>query len=68
MEKGWEQVFLSGQLYKAEIAKSLLENNGINSVILNQVDSVYKIFGNIELYVLEEDEQKALEILKELKN
>ncbi|MBP7506287.1 MAG: DUF2007 domain-containing protein [Prolixibacteraceae bacterium] len=68
MEKGWKQVFLSGQLYKAEIAKSLLENNGINSVILNQVDSVYKIFGNIELYVLEEDEQKALEILKELKN
>ncbi len=68
MEKGWKQVFLSGQMYKAEIAKSLLENNGINSVILNQVDSVYKIFGNIELYVMEEDEQKALEILKELKN
>lgn len=68
MEKGWKQVFLSGQLYKVEIAKSLLENNGINSVILNQVDSVYKIFGNIELFVREEDEQKALEILKELKN
>lgn len=68
MEKGWKQVFLSGQLYKVEIAKSLLENNGINSVILNQVDSVYKIFGNIELFVCEEDEQKALEILKELKN
>lgn len=68
MEKGWKQVFLSGQMYKAEIAKSLLENNGINSVIINQVDSVYKMFGNIELYVREEDEQKALEILKELKN
>jgi hypothetical protein len=68
MEKEWKQVFLSGQMYKAEIAKSLLENNGINSVILNQVDSVYKMFGNVELYVREENEQKALELLKELKN
>jgi hypothetical protein len=68
MEKGWKQVFLSGETYQAEIARELLENNGINSVILNQKDSSYTAFGNIELYVNEADEKKALEILKELKN
>jgi hypothetical protein len=68
MEKDWKQVFLTGESYKAEIARDLLENNGINSVILNQIDSVYKIFGNIEVYVNEEDEEKAIEILNELKH
>jgi hypothetical protein len=68
MEKDWKQVFLTGESYKAEIARDLLENNGINSVILNQIDSVYKIFGNIEVYVNKEDEEKAIEILNELKH
>lgn len=36
MEKDWKRVFLSGQLYKVEIAKDLLENNGIESVILTR--------------------------------
>ncbi len=68
MEKGWKQVFLSGELYRAEIARELLENNGVSAVILNQKDSSYASFGNIEVYVNEKDEAKALEILKELKN
>ncbi len=68
MEKDWKKVYLSGHLYQVEIARELLENNGINSVILNQKDSVYKTFGDIELYVHENDELRALELLKELKH
>jgi hypothetical protein len=68
MEKDWKQVFLSAQLYQAEIAKDLLENNGINAIIMNQKDSSYTSFGNIEVFVNEKDEEKALEILKELKH
>ena len=68
MEKDWKQVFLSGELYRAEIAKELLENNGINAVILNQKDSSYTSFGNVEVYVNSTDEEKAIEILKELKH
>ena len=68
MEKDWKQVFLSGELYRAEIAKELLENNGINAVILNQKDSSYTSFGNVEVYVNSIDEEKAIEILKELKH
>jgi Zn-dependent membrane protease YugP len=68
MEKDWKKVYFSNHLYQVEIARELLENNGIKSVILNQKDSVYKTFGDVELYVHENDEQSALELLKELKH
>jgi len=68
MEKDWKQVFLTGESYKAEIARDLLENNGINSVIMNQKDSVYQTFGDLAVYVNEQDEEKAIEILNELKH
>ncbi|MBN1924254.1 MAG: DUF2007 domain-containing protein [Prolixibacteraceae bacterium] len=66
MEKDWKRVYFSGHLYQVEIARELLENKGINAVILNQKDSVYKTFGDVELYVHKDDEQLALELLKEL--
>jgi len=68
MEKDWKQVFLTGEFYKAEMARDLLEMNGINSVILNQKDSIYQTFGDIVVYVNEPDEERAFEILNELKH
>lgn len=67
MEKGWKLVYCTGEDYKAAIAKELLEENGVRSVILNRKDSTYQTFGDIELYVSEEDEQKSELILKQLK-
>lgn len=68
MEKDWKLVFLTGQLYKAEIAKEIMENNGINAVIINQQDSAFLDIGNVEVYVNENDVDQANELLKELKN
>lgn len=68
MEKGWKQVFLTGDSVRAEMARELLELEGINAVVLNQKDTVYQTFGDIEVYVNESDEDTALEILKNLKN
>jgi hypothetical protein len=67
MEKDWKQVLLTGDNYKAEMARELLEINEINSVVLNQKDSVYQVFGDIEVYVNETEEARAIEILKNLK-
>ncbi|MFW5756050.1 MAG: putative signal transducing protein [Tangfeifania sp.] len=50
------------------MAKDMLENSGIKAVLMNQKDTAYKSFGDIEVYVQEADEQKALELLKALKN
>lgn len=68
MEKGWKEVFLTAQEYKAQMAKDILEDAGIKTVIMNQHDSAYKSFGDIVVYVPEADESKAKELLKKLKN
>ena len=68
MEKGWKEVYMTAQEYKAEMAKEILENDGINVVVMNQKDTAYKTFGEISLYVAEADEKRAVELLKNLKH
>lgn len=49
---------------KAEITRQMLEENDINVVLLNKQDSSYLMFGPIELYVNEEELEKATYLLK----
>ncbi len=67
MEKGWKEVFLTAHEYKATMAKDILDNAGLKVVVMNQHDSAYQSFGDFVVYVEEADEQKALELLKDLK-
>ena len=66
MEKGWTSVFCSSDEYLVAIAKDLLENSGIESVVINRKDSAYVILGEAELYVTDQNEIQAREILKQL--
>lgn len=66
MESSWKKIYFSGDQFKVQIAHDLLEENGINSVIINQKDSSYTSFGDIELYIEEQDEEEALRILEQL--
>lgn len=68
MEEGWKEVYMTAHEYKAVMAVNLLENEGIKSVIINQQDSVYKVFGNFVVYTSEEDYERAVNLLKDLKN
>ena len=68
MEKGWKEVYMTAHEYKAQMAKELLESESIKVVVLNQHDTAYQSFGEFVMYVAEENEKKALEILKNLKN
>ena len=69
MEKGWKQVFLTTSEYIADLAKNILEKDGIRVVILNQKDSSFHLsLGEIAVYVEEHFEARALELLKELEN
>lgn len=68
MEKDWLVVFETSLAYQAEIAKEVLANDGIDSVILNQHDSSYTSFGVIEVYVHQDNKEKAIDLLKELKD
>ncbi|MEL7586010.1 MAG: DUF2007 domain-containing protein [Prolixibacteraceae bacterium] len=68
MEKDFVKVHTTNDPYQADIARDILSENNINSVILDQHDSMFPAIGEIEVYVHENDEAAALEILKTLKS
>ncbi len=57
------KVYAHSKLYVAEMLKTYLYDNQIESFILNQQDSSYH-FGDIELYVKKENEEKAKKLIK----
>jgi len=67
MEIGWKIVYSTSDEYLGTIAKELLQENEIESVVMNHKDSSYSFMGEVELYVREEDEKQAVKILEQLK-
>jgi hypothetical protein len=66
MEKGWKNIFTTGDEYLVSIAKELLKEGGIEAVEISHKDSSYVWLGEIELFVRDEDEVQAIEIVKQL--
>lgn len=66
MEKNWKKIYFSGDEFKVLIARDLLAENGINAVVMNQKDSSYTTFGDVELYIDEQDEKEAIQIIDQL--
>lgn len=67
MEKDWVLVFETNEEYQAEIAREILENDGIDGVIINKKDLSSLAFGPIELYVHKDYAEKSIELLNSLK-
>jgi hypothetical protein len=65
VKKGWVKIFSTTDLQKAEIMRVVLEENGIPCVVINKKDSSYLTFGEIELYVQQEDSLNALRIIEQ---
>ena len=61
----WVEVYLCDQQYQAELAKTVLEQNDIESVIINRKDSAYQNFGTLAVYVLEGSKNTAEALLTE---
>lgn len=66
MEKDWICVLQTEQTYQAEIARELLDNEGIDCVIMNEHDSTFPSIGEVEVWVHQDYKQQAQDILKEL--
>lgn len=66
MEKDWVKIRGFDKVYLADIAKEVLFDKGIESVIINKQSSSYLSFGDIEIYVSKENAVKAINYLKEL--
>lgn len=61
----WTPIFVTSQLYRAEIIKGMLCDNGIEAIIMNQKDSSFEI-GDVTVMVNNEEKEKAAEIIKSL--
>ena len=62
MEKGWKIAFTTNNLAEAEIVKSLLSENGIIALILDQPTS-FPLVEEIEICVKEEDLETAKQLI-----
>ncbi|PZE16865.1 hypothetical protein DNU06_11450 [Putridiphycobacter roseus] len=61
--KNRTMVFSANQEYLVHLIAGKLKSNGIESITLNQKDSTYNNFGEIELYVHTKDVVKAKYII-----
>ena len=63
MEKDWVKIYTSTNYYQAEIIKQVLTEHQVVSVLINKQDSSHRTFGNIEVYIHQEDFSKAIELI-----
>lgn len=65
MEKDWVLVYSSTQMHKIQLLKHILNSYGIESIVLNQQDSIYVTIGEINLLVINTDVIRAKKIISE---
>jgi transcriptional regulatory protein LevR len=65
MDQNWKVVFTVTELHLSEMAKQMLNDNNIEAIIMNKVDSAYPSIGHVEVLVKEDDQEKAEQLLKE---
>lgn len=65
-EQEWIKIQSFDRIHQAELRKNVLEQNGIQAVVVNERDSLFLI-GEIELYVRKQDEKQALELINEFR-
>jgi hypothetical protein len=64
MESGWVNVYSSGERHLVEIAKAILEENGIGCALIDKRDSTYITLGETELFVRDIDVMRAKFLLE----
>jgi len=63
----WVKAYSSSKTYLVQIAHDILEEEEIESVIINKIDSAY-LFGESELFVKKEDALTAMQIISKIES
>lgn len=63
----WVTVFKEKDRMRAELLKNELENNSIESVIMDKVDHNYPVLGIVEIKVLESQKTLAEQIINDFR-
>jgi len=61
----WQCVFSDEQGHKAQVVRSILEESGLNPVLLSKKDSSYNNFGSFEIYISPDQLLKAIRIIND---
>ncbi len=67
MEKDWVCIYSTDKVHLAEIARGILEENEIETVVVNKKDSTY-LFGYVEVYVNRDDALSGKHILRNIED
>ncbi len=59
----WIPVYTTNLAHRAEIVKAVLEDDGLNPVIIDKKDSSLK-FGYYEVFVIQDEALKAANLIK----
>ena len=63
MEKNWIKVYTASEEYQAQLIVSLLEKYELHPVMMDKKDDEFRI-GYAEVYVAQEEEERAVEIIE----
>lgn len=63
MEKNWIKFFSSSDFYQSEMVKQVLCENEIDAVLLNKQALSHRDFGDVEVYIHQQDFGNAIEIM-----
>lgn len=66
MEKDWINIYSSTDPVKIEIIQHVLSEKKIKSVVINQQDSSYLMFGTINLHINSKDKEEALKVIEKI--
>ncbi len=62
----WVKIYQTPERFKAELVLAALRQRGIECREIDRKDSMYVMLGQVELFVPDEDVNKALEYLQTL--
>jgi hypothetical protein len=63
VEKNWIKIFASTDFYQSEIVKQVLCEHQIDAVLLNKQASSHRDFGDVEVYIHQQDFSNAIELI-----
>jgi len=65
--EGWKRVFSTSKTYDANLILDMLIKNNIHAVSMNEKDSSFVVLGDIDIFVHDKDEAKAMKLIKNFK-
>lgn len=63
MDKDWMMVYSTPDEQKANILLSMLEEHGIQAVLMNKTGKPYGILGEVEIYIFWQQAEEAIHLI-----